>query len=103
LKDKIEREINDLYEKSLGAKPVAVAFTPYEIEHLLNLIQLGMDSRRREIYYRRKRRTGELRPLNRWERHLLMMDKKLLQKIMKANRIAFGEEKSEQGNIHRYR
>jgi len=92
MRDKIEGELNDLYEKYLGAKPVAMVFTPYEIEHLLNLIQLGMDSRRRAIYYGRRRRNGKLRPLNIWERHLLTMDKKLLQKIMKANRIAFGEE-----------
>ena len=64
MKDRIERKIEELYEKTLGAKPVAVAFTPYEIEHLLNLIQLGMEARRREIYHARRRRGG-LRPLNR--------------------------------------
>ena len=91
MKDRIEREINELYEKTMGAKPVAVAFTPYEIEHLLNLVQLGMDSRKREIYHARRRRSG-LRPLNRWEKHLLLMDGKVARKIMKACRTAFGEE-----------
>jgi len=89
--DGIEKELNELYEKTLGAKPVAVAFTPYEIEHLLNLIQLGMDARKLEIYYARRRRGG-LRPLNRWERHLLRMDGKIARKIMRACRTAFGEE-----------
>ena len=73
MKDGIEKELNELYEKTMGAKPVAVAFTPYEIEHLLNLVQLGMDARKREIYYARRRRS-RLRPLNRWEKHLLLMD-----------------------------
>ena len=91
MKDKIERELNELYKRMFGAKPVALAFTPYEIEHLLNLIQLGMDARKREIYYARRRRGG-LRPLNRWERHLLRMDGKIARKIMRACRTAFGEE-----------
>ena len=89
--DGIEKELNEMYEKTLGAKPVAVAFTPYEIEHLLNLVQLGMDSRKREIYHARRRRGG-LRPLNRWEKHLLLMDGKVARKIMKACRTSFGEE-----------
>ena len=94
MKDGIEKELNELYEKTMGAKPVAVAFTPYEIEHLLNLVQLGMDARKREIYYARRRRS-RLRPLNRWEKHLLLMDAKIARKIMKAYRVAFGEKKSE--------
>jgi hypothetical protein len=89
--DRIERELNGLYEKTMGAKPVAMVFTPYEIEHLLNLIQLGMGTRKREIY-RARRRGGGLRPMNRWERHLLLMDRKVAEKVMKACRMAFGEE-----------
>jgi len=90
--DRIERELNDLYEKAMGAKPVAVVFSPYEVEHLLNLVQLGMDARKREIYRARRRQDRGLRPLNHWERHLLLMDTKVAQKVMKACRTAFGEE-----------
>jgi len=91
MKDKIERELNELYKRMFGAKPVALAFTPYEIEHLLNLIQLGMNARKREIYYARRRRDG-VRPLNRWERHLLRMDGKIARKIMEAYKASFGEK-----------
>jgi hypothetical protein len=37
---------------------------------------MGIDARKRKIYRVRRRRDGGLRPLNQWERHLLIMDSK---------------------------
>ena len=72
--------------------PLAVVFSLYEVEHLFNLVQLGMDARKCEVYRARRRQDHRLRPLNHWERHLLIMDRKVAQKIMEACRTAFGEE-----------
>jgi len=96
--DEIEKELNEMYEKSLNAKPIALVFSPYEIEHLLNLIQLGASARKSEIYHARRRRRG-MRPLNKWEKHLLLMDAKVAQKIMKACRAAFEEEHPENADL----
>ena len=43
------------------------------------------------------RRDGSLRPLDVWEKHLILMDKLLLLKLSKAEREAFGEVDSNDG------
>jgi len=90
------KEMDDFYRKA-GAKPVAMSFSPYEIEHLINLVQLGVESRRRWIIRENTRRDGSLRPLDIWEKHLILMDKLLLLKLSKAEREAFREVDSNDG------
>jgi len=87
----IEQELSDLYELKLKAKRIAVVFTPFELEQLNNVIDLGAKTRKSDLT---KEARKEKRRLNNWERHLIQMDRKLWRKIREAEKLAFNEKET---------
>jgi len=87
-KDEIGQELNDLYELNLKAKKVAVVFTPLELEHLNTVIDLGAESRKSHLMREARK---EKRKLNKWEKHLIGMDRKVWRKIREAEKLSLNE------------
>jgi hypothetical protein len=87
--NEIERELTELYRKKCNGMDVIIRLTPYEVEHLNTLTDIGMRERRR---YLQSQARKEKRKLTDWERHLLAMDKKLWEKVREAEKLAFKEE-----------
>ena len=81
--DKIESELTELYRKH-NAMNVLLLLSPYEAEHLNNLISLGMRARRGS-FQKQKRKWSE------WEKHLCAMDRKLWKKVRETEKLALKE------------
>ncbi len=89
-KPTIEQEYNKIYERQLKAQRVALILTPLQIEHLHNLVDLGVDKRKRDIVTAVRRKVSKR--LNNIEKHLLHMDKQILTKIVDAEELSFNQK-----------
>jgi hypothetical protein len=89
-KPTIEQEFNRIYESQLKAQRVALLLTPLQIEHLHNLVDIGMDKRKRDILTATRRKVSKR--MNNFEKHLLYMDKQILTKIAVAEELSFNEK-----------
>jgi hypothetical protein len=86
--DKIEKELTELYREKCKGMDVLIRLSPFEVEHLNNLIGIGMSARRGSFLSEARR---EKRRFTDWERHLCEMDRKLWRKIREAEKLAFKE------------
>ena len=82
----IRVELDRLYREKCNGMDTLVRFTPLELEHLNNLIGIGMRERSRSL---KRVARKEHRKLSEWGKHLLELDNSLLDKIIKAEDIAF--------------
>ena len=89
--DKIEVELTQLYREKCKGMDVLLRLTPFEVEHLNNLIGVGMSARRGSLL---KEARKEKRKFNDWERHLCAMDRKLWRKVREVEKLAFKEDES---------
>ena len=85
----IKEELTQMYREKCRGMDVLLRLTPYEVEHLNTLADLGA-SARKSSFMRMARL--ERRKLNEWERHLCLMDRHLWRKIREAEKLAFKEK-----------
>ena len=87
-KNQIEEELTQLYRKKCNGMDVLIRLTPLEVEHLNNLVSIGMQARRGSFQSEARK---EKRKWTAWERHLCQMDRKLWRKVREAEKISFKE------------
>lgn len=87
--DSIEKDLTELYRKQCDGMDVLLRLTSFEVEHLNNLIGIGMSSRKGSFLSAAKK---EKRKFDDWERHLCAMDRKLWRKVREAEKLAFNEK-----------